>query len=996
MKHLVFYRLAWTVATLVLAPGLKAEGVSGELVTRAPTPSWVLDRPVEYATSAPVEELDGGVYYRALEQQIRVSATGDVDRYQKYSYTLVNQTGVDGNSTIDIEFDPTYQSLALDKLRIHRDGQYIDYFDKARMDVLSTEPELDISLYGGRRTLHVLLEDVRPGDSVEYSYTISGANPVFQGIFSHTQTFEWQVPVQDQFLRLLWGKEQDLYFEFQHSDLEVARSQLATHSEYTVHKRLSKPHRVASETPDWYYPYETLFVSELGSWRDVSAWASPMYRVEPVAEEVRAIADEIASNASTESARIVGALKFVQERIRYVGIEIGENSHLPTEAKETLRLKYGDCKDKVVLLLSLLNALGVEAHAALVNTAVKQELLHRPASAIAFDHVLVTINANGERIWLDPTLSHQLGDLSNLYQPDYGYALVLDGRGDTLTSMQRSGSSDHIWIFERYAIPEDLNKDVDFSVETVRSGFPAMSAQWQLEENGLANLAQNYLVYYRSTYPDLRSVSDLQTAVSQEKGTFSESESYLISNFWEDGEQYLEASFYPAEIHGALYKPEQTRREDPISLEHPNNLRFTIEVKLEEDGWAIDKENFLEDNSFFTLEKSVDFSNKTILIDFNYRSKTDHVGAQDLPEYLLARERALEQVYYGLDKVKEVPDSTNFTHGQIAGISYLVFAVLSIAFFFYSWRKDTKSRPIFEEEVFYPVAPWKFIVLSIVSFSVFSCYWMYRNWKYVVRVEGAPISPLARGVFIYFWTYALFLRLKKDSREYAGEDRVVSVFWAIVLTSLYAISSLASGVYQEAPVAQLFILAPFLLLPFVNYINSRNAPNSPAFEFNSNWKLRHTLISVAMAPIVLIAALTGTPLMLSGKLVGHSDLMSRDLRFFYRQDIVPVGEEIHFFYSDAFLDIHNDGNGFTSNTVFSYWRENGSLQIETADFADVSDVRTSWSTNVLTNTVVTIERDDGSEFILFITPEKQQDRRFVEKLESLWTTYRESATDQVP
>ena len=47
---------------------------------------------------------------------------------------------------------------------------------------------------------------------------------------------------------------------------------------------------------------------------------------------------------------------------------MGTNSHQPTPASETLALRYGDCKDKTVLLISLLKALGVEAHPALVNT----------------------------------------------------------------------------------------------------------------------------------------------------------------------------------------------------------------------------------------------------------------------------------------------------------------------------------------------------------------------------------------------------------------------------------------------------------------------------------------------------------------------------------------------------------------------------------------------------------------------------------------------------
>ena len=44
--------------------------------------------------------------------------------------------------------------------------------------------------------------------------------------------------------------------------------------------------------------------------------------------------------------------------------------------------RFGDCKDKTLLLLSLLDALGIEAYPALVNTDVQRGIRQQAPSAV--------------------------------------------------------------------------------------------------------------------------------------------------------------------------------------------------------------------------------------------------------------------------------------------------------------------------------------------------------------------------------------------------------------------------------------------------------------------------------------------------------------------------------------------------------------------------------------------------------------------------------------
>jgi hypothetical protein len=67
-------------------------------------------------------------------------------------------------------------------------------------------------------------------------------------------------------------------------------------------------------------------------------------------------------------ARIQGVAGFMQREIRYVGIEIGIGGLQPHPAADVFRYRYGDCKDKATLLITMLNAVGVRATWVLVDT----------------------------------------------------------------------------------------------------------------------------------------------------------------------------------------------------------------------------------------------------------------------------------------------------------------------------------------------------------------------------------------------------------------------------------------------------------------------------------------------------------------------------------------------------------------------------------------------------------------------------------------------------
>ena len=166
--------------------------------------------------------------------------------------------------------------------------------------------------------------------------------------------------------------------------------------------QVSEIHHEDNE-PAWTVLDPFFTISTIADWEDVVNWSLPHYnKPETQNQELATVAARIERRNDTVEAKVGAALQWVQGEIRYFGIELGENSHNPSSADTTLSRRYGDCKDKTVLLIALLNKLGVNAQPALVNTRGYLRDPDYPYRQHAFNHVIVHLEVDGVSHFVDP------------------------------------------------------------------------------------------------------------------------------------------------------------------------------------------------------------------------------------------------------------------------------------------------------------------------------------------------------------------------------------------------------------------------------------------------------------------------------------------------------------------------------------------------------------------------------------------------------------------
>ncbi len=154
------------------------------------------------------------------------------------------------------------------------------------------------------------------------------------------------------------------------------------------------------------------------SWRDVGRWYRDLLAGLPRhAQPVRRLAAELAAGEQAPRQRLEAVLAFLRRKVRYVAVQVGIGGYRPSAPEAVLSRKWGDCKDKSLLLVDLLDEIGIEARPALILSAADRRIDPDFPSPAQFNHLIVAVPQDaveisdgdpvaGGYLFLDPTQTH--------------------------------------------------------------------------------------------------------------------------------------------------------------------------------------------------------------------------------------------------------------------------------------------------------------------------------------------------------------------------------------------------------------------------------------------------------------------------------------------------------------------------------------------------------------------------------------------------------------
>jgi transglutaminase-like putative cysteine protease len=610
-------------------------------LTIAPPPNWltpvVLQTPTWEGNRVPAQDT------RWLLRERQINAQNN-ETYAHEILQILSPSAAAKTQGVSIDADIGCQTLTFHWARIWRNTNSYNQLAPERVVASSNRAGRATFLFSGKIGAELLLQDVRPGDLIDYAYTVSGSNPALGGRFAENIELETSQADERFVTHLLWPSSRRFYIQNHGTDVKPLSSALGKMAEYKWDLKKIPALAIEPPLPSWYTPFPWVELSEFQHWADVNQWALGMFTNGPLSADLK---QQIAEwkQLPAGQAQALAALNFVEDEIRSTDNE-GPAKYKLTDPSAVFESRGGDEKEKNFLFVTILRMLGIEAYPVLVNTRFRETLAPMHPSPALFDRLITQVVLDGQSYWLDAADSAAHGSLSVRTWPDYGCGLVVRSGTATLTAIPLSAAPSqttvsHFIVLGGYADP------ASWRVVTLAEGSDAERLRIQYATVSHEDLSRQHLAYYAKFYPEVTQTRPMIYADEETQNRVEVTEFYSVPKMWVElpNEPYFSCQVEAFNMEMAMAKPSIEDRTMPLGLPYPEHHIYHAEVTVQSIA-LINPVNETINDPAFVFHRSVAVSGSSVALDYDYRALTQEVMPEAMPSYLRQLSAALDTLRY--------------------------------------------------------------------------------------------------------------------------------------------------------------------------------------------------------------------------------------------------------------------------------------------------------------------------------------------------------------
>ena len=323
--------------------------------------------------------------------------------FKKHVLTKVLTEGGKQFSTVALSFDSYFQKLKINVARtIQPNGDIVNIAPEA---ITEESPYESLPIYSDIKIKKMTFPAASVGSVMEYEveYTMDYKDlPGFSVLFT--------VPLNWILLSARFSVEVPKETSVKFNAVRIVNSQpkiLSSGGRDTYSWEENNVWVKGSEQPFLpaymkFGPY--ISFSTIKSWEDVYMGCRKLMQGQAEPDKnIKAKVTELSQGIEKDRAKIIKRLyEYVSQNIQYVAIEWGLSAFKPYSAAEVFKNKYGDCKGKSALLISMLKSAGIKADYALVLT-VNHGFIESEVPSVSFNHVIVAVFKDNGYLFMDPT-----------------------------------------------------------------------------------------------------------------------------------------------------------------------------------------------------------------------------------------------------------------------------------------------------------------------------------------------------------------------------------------------------------------------------------------------------------------------------------------------------------------------------------------------------------------------------------------------------------------
>jgi transglutaminase-like putative cysteine protease len=404
-----------------------------------------------------------------LHVDVQVMPNGTYDEAREIAYRLLTEASVQALRETTLSYTEGYQELNIMKAyTLKPNGTHIDVGSNGMLKGYgaSTSPG-----FQDLKTIHVIFPNVEVGDEIVLITASRQIKPWFDGQFASEYMFPAIIATHDGSISITAPDSLPLQFDNLGLDAGAATNSGSGMTRRTWRYSNDRP---SNEESGVVSPIDTgprLVVSTFPGYGQVAdVYRRLMHGKTDVTPEIKQQADKIVAGIADRRQQARAIYNWVATHIGYVNIVLGAGGFVPHDAPAILNTHYGDCKDHVVLLSSLLAAEGIASAPVLIE-GTNQFQLPKAASPFVFNHI---INYLPEfNLFADSTARH--APFGQIPPGDTGKPALNIMTGEIVHTPVRSANDSQLNGVETVTI--DRSGSADGETKVTATGASAMATR---------------------------------------------------------------------------------------------------------------------------------------------------------------------------------------------------------------------------------------------------------------------------------------------------------------------------------------------------------------------------------------------------------------------------------------------------------------------------------------------------------------------------------------
>ncbi|MBC8753299.1 DUF3857 domain-containing protein [Kordia sp. YSTF-M3] len=209
--------------------------------------------------------------------------------------------------------------------------------------------------------------------------------------------------------------------------------------------------------------------AEINNWEEFGSWMhqSLLLGRTTVDAETKATIQKLVAGVTSDREKAKIIYEFMQNKTRYISVQVGIGGFQPIPAEEVDKVGYGDCKGLTNYMMALLKIVDVESHYTHVEAGNEIVGFYDDFASLAQgNHVILNIPNGGDDIWLECTSQKvpfgHIGDFT-----DNRNVLVITPEGGKIKRTKKYTAEESLQeTTGSYTLNNEGNLTADVSIKT--------------------------------------------------------------------------------------------------------------------------------------------------------------------------------------------------------------------------------------------------------------------------------------------------------------------------------------------------------------------------------------------------------------------------------------------------------------------------------------------------------------------------------------------------